>query len=59
MFNDIGTDSVKSTELLSRISNNGYNPGTFQISQILLDRLKDVFASSKKTGTTTNFSKVK
>lgn len=60
MFDDIGKDSIKSSELLSRISNNGYNAGTFQISQILLDRQKDVFASSKKTGLNpTTFSKSK
>jgi hypothetical protein len=33
---------------LSQISNNGYIPGTFQITQIILDRLKDVYAGCKK-----------
>lgn len=34
--------------MLSQISNNGYTPGTFQITQIILDRLKDVYAGCKK-----------
>jgi hypothetical protein len=34
--------------LLSQIGNNGYNPGSFQITQIILDRLKDVYAGCKK-----------
>ena len=48
MFDEVGSDSQKSTGLLSQISNNGYNPGTFQITQIILDRLKDVYAGRKK-----------
>jgi len=42
--------------MLSLIANNGYTPGTFQITQILLDRSKDVYATcsdlKKKGGNT-------
>jgi hypothetical protein len=48
MFDEIGKDSQRSSALLSQISNNGYIPGTFQITQIILDRLKDVYAGCKK-----------
>ena len=48
MFNEIGSDSQKSTVSLSHISNNGYNPSTFQVTQVLLDRCKDLYAAAKK-----------
>lgn len=48
MFDEIGKDSQRSLGLLSQIANNGYNPGSFQITQIILDRLKDVYAGCKK-----------
>lgn len=48
MFDDIGKDSQRSTNLLSQICNNGFIPGTFQITEVLLDRLKDVYAACKK-----------
>lgn len=48
MFDEIGKDTQRSSALLSQISNNGYTPGTFQITQIILDRLKDVYAGCKK-----------
>ena len=48
MFDEIGNDSQRSAALLSQIGNNGYNSGSFQITQIILDRLKDVYAGCKK-----------
>lgn len=48
MFEDIGKDSQRSANLLSQICNNGFIPGTFQITEVLLDRLKDVYAACKK-----------
>ena len=48
MFNELGSDSAKSSSALSNISNNGYNPSTFQITQILLDRSKDLYAAAKR-----------
>jgi hypothetical protein len=53
MFTDIGRDSQRSSGALSLIANNGYVPATFQITQILLERTKDVFAASKKGSSTT------
>jgi len=50
MFEEVGKDTQRSTGLLSQISNNGYTPATFQITQIILDRLKDVYAGCKKGG---------
>ena len=53
MFEDIGSDSQRSASILSSVANTGYNSGTFQITQVLLDRLKDLFAASRKgTGST-------
>ena len=48
MFNELGSDSAKSSSSLNNISNNGYNPSTFQITQILLDRSKDLYAAAKR-----------
>jgi hypothetical protein len=48
MFEDIGSDSQRSASILSSVANTGYNSGTFQITQVLLDRLKDLFAASRK-----------
>jgi hypothetical protein len=48
MFESLSRDSPRSTGVLSSISNNGYVPGTFQITQVLLDRTKDVYAATKK-----------
>ena len=48
MFNDIGKDSQRTTNLLSQISNNSYSPCTFQITQILMDREKDLYASCRR-----------
>ena len=59
MFDEIGKDSQRSLGLLSQISNNGYNPGTFQITQIILDRLKDVYANCKKGSQTSKTTEVK
>lgn len=60
MFDEIGKDSQKSAGLLSSISNNGYTSGTFQITQVLLDRSRDLYTASRKNGITpTNMLKVK
>ncbi len=48
MFEDIGSDSQRSASILSSVANTGYSSGTFQITQVLLDRLKDLFAASRK-----------
>ena len=48
MFDDIGKDSHRSSSLLSQISNNSYSPCSFQITQILMDRAKDVYATCRK-----------
>lgn len=48
MFEDIGSDSQRSAGILSSVANTGYSSGTFQITQVLLDRLKDLFAASRK-----------
>lgn len=48
MFDDISQDSQRTSNLLSQISNNSYSPCTFQITQILLDRAKDVYAACRK-----------
>ena len=53
MFEDVGSDSQRSSSILSSVANTGYNSGTFQITQVLLDRLKDLFAATRKgTGST-------
>lgn len=48
MFEDIGSDSQRSAGILSSVANTGYSSGTFQITQVLLDRLKDLFAATRK-----------
>ena len=48
MFNDLGKDSYRATNLLSQISSNSYSPCTFQITQILMDRSKDLYTASRK-----------
>ena len=48
MFDDMGKDSHRSSNLLSQISNNSYSPCSFQITQILMDRAKDVYATCRK-----------
>ena len=48
MFNDIGKDTHRSSNLLSHISNSSYSPCSFQLSQIMMDRAKDVYAACKK-----------
>lgn len=48
MFDDVGKDSERAAGLLSLIANNGYNPSTFQVTQILLERMKDLYASGRK-----------
>lgn len=48
MFDEIGKDTQRTTGLLSQICNNSYNPGSFQITQILLDRFKDVYTACRK-----------
>jgi hypothetical protein len=50
MFDELASDSQKTAALLSSIANTGYNSGTFQITQVLLDRFKDLFAATKKGG---------
>lgn len=50
MFEDVGTDSQRSASILSSVANTGYNSGTFQITQVLLDRLKDLYAATRKSG---------
>lgn len=50
MFDSFGRDSHRSANLLSQISSNSYAQGSFQITQIILDRLKDVYAECKKGG---------
>jgi hypothetical protein len=50
MFEDVGTDSTRSASILSSVANTGYNSGTFQITQVLLDRLKDLYAATRKSG---------
>jgi len=45
MFAEIGEDSQKSVGLLSNIANNGYSPATFQVTQVLLHRSKDVYCA--------------
>ena len=48
MFDDIGKDSHRSSNLLSQISNNSYSPCSFQITQIMMDRAKDLYAAGRK-----------
>jgi hypothetical protein len=48
MFEDIGKDSSRSAGLLAQICNNGYSAGTFQITQILMERMKDVYGACRK-----------
>lgn len=48
MFDGIGKDSHRTNNLLSQISSNPYSPSTFQITQILMDRSKDVYAACRK-----------
>lgn len=48
MFNDLGKDSHRSNNLLSQISNNSYSPSTFQITQVLMERSKDIYAACRK-----------
>ncbi len=48
MFQDISQDTQRNTSLLSNINNSGYTSGTFQITRILLDRAKDVYAATRK-----------
>lgn len=48
MFEEIGKDTQRTSSLLSQICNNSYSPGSFQITQILLDRFKDVYAACRK-----------
>ena len=48
MFNELSSDSPKSAQALANISNNGYNPSTFQVTQVLLERSKDLYAAVKK-----------
>ena len=50
MFAEVGNDSQRTSTVLNSISNNGYISGTFQITQVLLDRSKDVYAATKKGG---------
>lgn len=50
MFEDVGTDSQRSASILTSVSNTGYSSGTFQITQVLLDRLKDLYAATRKIG---------
>ena len=50
MFDSLGKDSQKSSNLLSHVSNNGYSPCGFQVSQIMMDRSKDLYAACKKGG---------
>jgi hypothetical protein len=52
MFEDISKDTQRSSGILASIANNGYVPGTFQITQVLLDRAKDVYAATKKGANT-------
>lgn len=44
----MGSDSQRSSGLLSGIAKNGYSSGSFQITQVILDRSKDLFIDSKK-----------
>jgi hypothetical protein len=48
MYEALGKDSPRSGNLLSQITNNSYAPCSFQITQILMDRAKDVYAACRK-----------
>ena len=48
MFDDIGTDSQRTANILSQISSSSYTPSTFQLAQVLLDRSKDVYTACRK-----------
>jgi hypothetical protein len=48
MFDDMCKDSHRTSNLLSQISNNPYSSGSFQITQIILDRFKDVYEASRR-----------
>ena len=50
MFDNLGKDSPRSCNLLSHISNNGYSPCSFHVSQIIMDRSKDLYAACRKGG---------
>ena len=50
MFDGIGQDSSKTSNLLTQICSHSYSPCTFQITQILLDRSKDLYSSCRKGG---------
>lgn len=45
MFDELGKNSQRSNGILSLIANNSYSSGTFQITQVLLDRSKDVYGA--------------
>lgn len=43
-FTSLSEDSEKSTNLLSTIGKTGFSPSTFQLSNVLLERNKDLFS---------------
>lgn len=49
MFDEIGDSSAKASNILSTIAKQGYNSGSFQITQVILDRVKDLFAFSNES----------
>lgn len=52
LFGEICNDSQRSAALLSSIANTTYNPATFQVTQVILDRFKDLFTATRR-GTNT------
>jgi hypothetical protein len=59
MFENIGNDTQRNTGILANICNHGYNAGTFQITQVLLDRSKDVYGACRKGTSQTKREDVK
>lgn len=56
MFDEMSENSQKASSILSSISKGGYNAGSFQITQVILDRNKDVFSFTNEARKKGNFS---
>lgn len=51
MYGEICSDSQRAANILSSIANTTYNSATFQVTQVILDRFKDLFTATRRTGT--------
>lgn len=56
MFENVASDSQRSASILASVANTGYNSATFQVTQVLLDRLKDLYEVTRK-GTGSSIAK--